>query len=274
MDRRCCHVWLEEGEFLIVPRGVEHRPVAEEEVHVLLVEPATTLNTGEARNERTVEDSQQFGGEAMLIDLSHTVEHGMITYKGLPAPVVCDYLSRQASRKLYAPGTEFHIGKIEMVANTGTYLDSPFHRYAEGKDLSQLPLERLADLEAVVVRWDRHGRAIGVSALEGRPVRGKAVLIETGWSAHWRTDRYFEGHPFLTRDAAEYLRRAWATLIGIDSYNIDDTDDPFHALGGRDPDRGAPDGAGADARGGGPVLRRAGEGRGDADLPGAGVRRR
>ena len=163
----------------------------------------------------------------MLIDLSHTVEHGMITYKGLPAPIVCDYLSREASRKLYAPGTEFHIAKIEMVANTGTYLDSPFHRYADGKDLSELPLERLADLEAVVVRWDRHGRrAIGVSAFEGRPVRGKAVLIETGWSAHWRTDRYFEGHPFLTRAAAEYLRGAGATLVGIDSYNIDDTDDP------------------------------------------------
>jgi arylformamidase len=168
----------------------------------------------------------------MLIDLSHTDEHGMITYKGLPAPIVCDYLSREASRKLYAPGTEFHIGKIEMVANTGTYLDSPFHRYADGKDLSELPLERLADLEAVVVRWDRRGRAVGLSALEGRPVRGKAVLIDTGWSAHWRTDRYFEGHPFLTRDPAEYLREAGAALVGIDSYNIDDTDDmarPVHS---------------------------------------------
>jgi len=168
----------------------------------------------------------------MLIDLSHTVEHGIITYKGLPAPIVCDYLSREASRRLYAPGTEFHIGKIEMVANTGTYLDSPFHRYADGKDLSELPLERLADLEAVVVRWDRRGRAVGLSALEGRPVRGKAVLIDTGWSAHWRTDRYFEGHPFLTRDAAEYMREEGAALVGIDSYNIDDTDDmarPVHS---------------------------------------------
>jgi arylformamidase len=168
----------------------------------------------------------------MLIELSHTVEHGMITYKGLPAPIVCDYLSREASRKLYAPGTEFHIGRIQMVANTGTYLDSPFHRYADGKDLSELPLERLADLEAVVVRWDRRGRAVGLSAFEGRPVRGKAVLIDTGWSAHWRTDRYFEGHPFLTRDAAEYLREAGATLVGIDSFNIDDTDDmarPVHS---------------------------------------------
>jgi kynurenine formamidase len=169
----------------------------------------------------------------MFIDLSHTVEDGMITYKGLPAPVVCDYLSREASRKLYAPGTEFQIGKIEMVTNTGTYLDSPFHRYADAKDLSELPLDRLANLEAVVVRWDcRHERGIGLSAFEGRPIRGKAVLVHTGWSVHWRTDQYFEGHPFLTREAAEHLKEAGATLVGIDSYNIDDTDDmtrPVHS---------------------------------------------
>jgi kynurenine formamidase len=168
----------------------------------------------------------------MLIDLSHTVEHGMITYKGLPAPIVCDYLSREASRKLYAPGTEFQIGKTEMVANTGMYLDSPFHRYADGKDLSELPLERLAHLETVVVRCDHRGRAIGLSAFEGRPVRGKAVLVHTGWSVHWRTDHYFEGHPYLTREAAEHLKDAGATLVGIDSYNIDDTDDmtrPVHS---------------------------------------------
>jgi kynurenine formamidase len=169
----------------------------------------------------------------MLIDLSHAIEDGMITYKGLPAPVVCDYLSREASRKLYAPETEFHIGKIDMVANTGTYLDSPFHRYAGGKDLSELALERLADLEAVVVRWNiRQGRAIGLEVFDGRDVRGKAVLIHTGWSAHWRTDRYFEGHPFLTRDAAQHLLASGATLVGIDSYNIDDTTDmtrPVHS---------------------------------------------
>jgi kynurenine formamidase len=168
----------------------------------------------------------------MLIDLSHTVEHGMITYKGLPAPIVCDYLSREASRKIYSPGTEFHIGKIEMVANTGTYLDSPFHRYADGKDLSELPLDRLANLNAVVVRWDRQARAIGLSAFKGRPIQGKAVLIHTGWSEHWRTDHYFEGHPFVTRDAANYMRDAGVTLVGIDSYNIDDTEDmtrPVHS---------------------------------------------
>jgi kynurenine formamidase len=168
----------------------------------------------------------------MRIDLSHAVEHGMITYKGLPAPIVCDYLSREVSRKLYAPGTDFQISKIEMVANTGTYLDSPFHRYADGKDLSELPLERLANLNTVVVRWYQQGRAIGLSAFEERPIRGKAVLIHTGWSTHWRTDDYFEGHPFLTRDAALYLRDAGVTLVGIDSYNIDDTDDmtrPVHS---------------------------------------------
>src|SRR5882757_6262658 len=118
--------------------------------------------------------------DARLIDLSHTIEHGMITYKGLPAPIICDYLSREESRKRYAPGTEFHIGKIEMVANTGTYLDSPFHRYADGKDLSQLDLASVADLEGVVVRArTRSNRAIGREAFEDVHVRGRAVLIDT-----------------------------------------------------------------------------------------------
>src|SRR6516225_7203942 len=160
----------------------------------------------------------------MLIDLSHTIEHGMITYKGLPAPLICDFLSREASRANYAPGTEFHIGRIDMVANTGTYLDSPFHRYANGKDLAELPLDRLANLEGVLIGWDpAEGRAIPRAAFEARALRGKAVLVHTGWDAHWRTDRYFEGHPFLTRDAAEYLLEAGVALVGIDSLNIDDT---------------------------------------------------
>ena len=166
-----------------------------------------------------------------LIDVSHTVEHGMVTYKGLPAPVVCDFLSREASRAIYAPGTEFHIGKIEMVANTGTYIDSPFHRFAEGKDLSELPLESLADLEAVVVRAVDRGRAIEPDAFRGAEVRGKAVLIHTDWCSRWRTDAYFEGHPFLTADAAAWLVDRGAAIVGIDSYNIDDTDDwsrPVH----------------------------------------------
>jgi kynurenine formamidase len=157
-----------------------------------------------------------------LIDLSHTVEHGMVTYKGLPAPIICDFLSREQSKRIYAPGTEFHIGKIEMVANTGTYLDAPFHRYADGKDLSELPLEWLADLEAIVVRAREAGRAIGPDAFAKHKVAGKAVLVQTGWSRHWCTDRYFDGHPFLTSEAAAHLRDAGARLVGIDSLNIDD----------------------------------------------------
>jgi arylformamidase len=170
----------------------------------------------------------------MLVDVSHVVEHGMITYKGLPAPLICDFLSREQSRSHYAPGTEFHIGKIEMVANTGTYLDSPFHRYATGKDLSELPLQRLANLDGIVIPADlSNDRAIGPAVFQGYDLRRKAVLVRTGWDAHWRTDHYFEGHPFLTRDAAEYLLDASVALVGIDSLNIDDTGDlsrPVHSL--------------------------------------------
>jgi arylformamidase len=168
-----------------------------------------------------------------LIDLSHTVAHGIITYKGLPAPIICDYLSREASRKNYAPGTEFQIGKIEMVANTGTYLDSPFHRYADGKDLSQLELEKLANLPAIKVNA-RNRQAIDKASFPGaQDLSGKAVLIETGWSQHWATPAYFEGHPFLTENAAQFLVAAGATLVGTDSYNIDDVQDsrrPVHSI--------------------------------------------
>jgi arylformamidase len=175
-----------------------------------------------------------------LIDLSHEVEHGMITYKGLPAPIICDFLSREDSRKHYAEGTEFNIGKIEMVANTGTYVDSPFHRFADGIDLSELPLESLADLEGLVVPAQDHERAISAKVFEGLQIKGKAVLIHTNWSRHWRTDRYFEGHPFLTRDAAELLVEAGAAFVGVDTYNIDDITDgtrPAHTvlLGNRIP---------------------------------------
>jgi arylformamidase len=171
-----------------------------------------------------------------FIDLSHTVEHGMITYRGLPAPMICDFLSRESSRAHYAPGTEFHIGRIDMVANTGTYIDSPFHRFADGADLSELELTSLADLDACVVRHAHAaGRAITadmIRALVGVDVpRRAAVLVHTGWDSHWRTDRYFEGHPFLTKDAAEMLRDAEVALVGIDSFNIDDIDDltrPVH----------------------------------------------
>lgn len=168
-------------------------------------------------------------------DLSHTIEHGLITYKGLPAPIICDFLSREQSRSYYAPGTEFQIGKIEMVANTGTYIDSPFHRYEDGQDLSELELMSLANLDGAVLRAPGEGqRAIDVSALANLDVSGKAVLIHTGWDKHWRTDKYFEGtHPFLTSDAAQFLANEGAALVGIDSYNIDDTADlsrPAHSI--------------------------------------------
>jgi len=169
-----------------------------------------------------------------FIDLSHAIEHGLITYKGLPAPVICDFLSREESRQHYAPGTEFQIGKIEMVANTGTYLDSPFHRFAAGRDLSELELTSLADLDGVVVRHDRtSGREIAPNAFAKLGVRGKAVLVQTGWDDYWRTEQYFERHPFLTKDAAASLADCGAALVGIDSYNIDDTADlsrPAHTI--------------------------------------------
>lgn len=171
---------------------------------------------------------------AELIDVSHTVEDGLITYPGLPAPTICDYLSREASRSHYAPGTEFHVGKIELVANTGTYVDSPFHRYEDGKDLSELTLSQLANLEGVIFRAPhREFRAIDASIFQGISISGKAVLVHTGWSEHWKTDEYFEGHSFLTEDAAVYLRDAGAILVGIDSLNIDDTNDgrrPVHSI--------------------------------------------
>jgi kynurenine formamidase len=169
-----------------------------------------------------------------FIDVSHTVEHGMVTYKGLPAPLICDWLSREDSRTKYAPGTEFQIGKIEMIANTGTYIDSPFHRYENGKDLSELPLESIADLDSVVVRVDQsQGRAIDQISVNAERVRGRAVLFDTGWNRHWRTEAYFEGHPYLTERLAEWLGKAGVALVGIDSFNIDSTENgerPVHSV--------------------------------------------
>jgi kynurenine formamidase len=166
-----------------------------------------------------------------LIDLSHTVEDGLITYKGLPAPIICDFLSRESSREHYADGTEFHIGKIELVANTGTYVDSPFHRFADGIDLSELPLASLADLPGIMVDVTEVGRAVTADSFRSLDVNGKAVLVYTGWARHWGTDQYFEDHIFLTGDAAAFLVEAGASFVGIDSYNIDDTQDgsrPVH----------------------------------------------
>jgi kynurenine formamidase len=170
---------------------------------------------------------------ARLVDLSHPIEHGMITYPGLPGPVISDFLGREASRGHYAEGTTFHIARLRMVANTGTYLDAPFHRFAHGSDVAGLPLERLADLEGVVIDAPEKGRGVDAERFAGHDIAGKAVLVRTGWDAHWRTPKYFEGHPFLTRAAAEHLAAAGPALVGIDSLNIDDTADgvrPAHTL--------------------------------------------
>jgi arylformamidase len=168
-----------------------------------------------------------------LIDLSHVIEHGMITYRGLPAPMICDYLSFEDSHAHYEAGTEFQIGRIDMVANTGTYLDAPSHRWREGRDIADLALGDVADLNAVVVSAvERAGPSIDERVFEGVEARGKAVLVHTGWSEYWRTDRYFDAHPFLTRGAAELLRDSGAALVGIDSFNIDDVTDrarPVHS---------------------------------------------
>lgn len=160
-----------------------------------------------------------------LVDVSHIVEDGMITYKGLPGPLITEHLSRAESRVHYATGTEFQIGRIEMVANTGTYLDSPFHRFADGSDLAALDLYSLANLEAVVVRCNHFQvRGIEPDSFQGLNVRDKAVLFHTGYDSYWRTENYFSGnHPFLTADAARSLVVGGAALVGIDSYNIDDT---------------------------------------------------
>ena len=181
-----------------------------------------------------------------IIDVCHTIHHSMITYQGLPPPVISDHLSREDSRKFYQDGTEFQIGKIEMVANTGTYLDSPFHRYAEGKDLAALDLRSLANLDGLVVRCWMGGlsgeaeaegtsaQAITPDAFQHLDLRGKALLFHTGWDTHWRTEKYWSGkHPFLTATAAEFLAKAGVALVGIDSYNIDDTADgrrPAHSI--------------------------------------------
>ena len=156
-----------------------------------------------------------------LVDLSHMIEHGMVTYQGLPGPHICDYWTRAGSAANYDDGSSFQIGRIEMVANTGTYLDAPFHRFEDGADIAGLALEQLSALPGLVVRAE--GPAVDADAFERFDVAGKAVLVATGWDRHWRTDAYSNGHPFLTEAAARLLVERGAKLVGIDSYNIDDT---------------------------------------------------
>ena len=158
---------------------------------------------------------------ATIIDLSQPIRDGLVTYPGLPAPVITDHLSREASRSRYAPGHEFQIGRIEMVANTGTYLDTPFHRYADGWDLSRLDLARVVNVPGVVVESPSTG-PIDASVLAGVELAGRAVLFRTGWSRHFGTDQYGDpSHPGLDAAAALALVAGGAGLVGIDSVNID-----------------------------------------------------
>jgi len=169
--------------------------------------------------------------EGRFVDLSHVIEHGMVTYKGLPAPHICDYWTREGSAAHYDDGSSFQIGRIDMVANTGTYLDAPFHRYADGADLAALELGRLAGLEGILLSSDE--KAIGPELFHGLDLAGKAVLVRTGWDRHWRTEAYSEAHPFLTEAAARLLVERGPAIVGIDSYNIDDTSArarPVHTL--------------------------------------------
>jgi len=166
----------------------------------------------------------QGGSGSQLIDLSHVITEGMVTYKGLPGPNICDFLSREQSAANYDDGSTFQIGRIDMVANTGTYMDVPSHRFADGKDLSEVGIEAFANLPAIVVRQPfEAGLAVDVAAFDGLDVRGCAVLVATGWDQHWGQDSYFHDHSFLTVEAAESLIAKGAALVGIDSHNIDDT---------------------------------------------------
>jgi len=178
----------------------------------------------------------QPGAVRTIVDLSHVIADGTITYPGLPGPVISDHLSREASRERYAPGTEFQIGRIEMVSNTGTYLDTPFHRYPDGGDLAALDLARVAGVPGLVV--DATGtQEAGADVLDGHDdadLAGRAVLFRTGWDEHWGGDHYGEpSHPYVGVTAAERLVAAGAAVVGIDSVNIDDTrtgERPIHSL--------------------------------------------
>jgi kynurenine formamidase len=163
-------------------------------------------------------------GKAKIVDLSHVITDGMVTYKGLPGPHICDFISREQSAANYDDGSTFQIGRIDMVANTGTYVDVPSHRFEDGKDLSEVGVESFAHLPAIVVRHPfKSGLAVEASAFDGLDVRGSAVLVATGWDRHWGSDAYYHDHSFLAVEAAELLIAQGAALVGIDSHNIDDT---------------------------------------------------
>jgi kynurenine formamidase len=168
---------------------------------------------------------------ARFVELGHVIRAGMITYPGLPGPTISPHLTRAASREHYAPGTEFEIGTISMIGNTGTYLDSPYHRFADGKDLSAIPLSSTVDLPAVVVHIQEQRLAIDVptltapDVLTSADVRGAAVLLRTGDDARFGTPEYAQASHFLTGEAAQWLVDQGAALVGIDAVNIDDIAD-------------------------------------------------
>lgn len=195
-----------------------------EDLRLLMVGQTKILNKIIFEEQHKRKPIKKNNNTELLVDLSHTIENGLVTYKGLPAPIVCDYLSREDSKQFYEKGTEFQIGKIEMVTNTGTYIDCPFHRFENGKDLSQVGIERFVDLEAIVIRIP-HSKTTEITEehLKNYEIRNHAVLIQTGWDVHWNTEQYYENHPYLTEKAAEYLRDCSIKLVGIDSHNIDDT---------------------------------------------------
>jgi kynurenine formamidase len=227
-------------EFRLDIPGAE---IGDQELGALLVRHLGLLMVGEVRisGKRILQEAHKGSrgvevapGARRLVELSHPIRHGMITYPGLPGPEIGEHLGREASRARYAPGTEFHIGRISMVANTGTYLDTPFHRFPDGPDLAGTPLGAVADLPGVVLRTaGAAGRAIDRALLLPLEVRGKAVLVHTGWDRHFGTEQYAREAPYLTRAAAEWLAAEGAALVGIDSVNIDDTADgtrPAHTL--------------------------------------------
>lgn len=195
-----------------------------EDMQLLMVGKVNILNKEiliESHKRRPIDESVV---EDSLIDLSHTIEDGLITYKGLPAPHICDYLSREQSKNNYDGDTSFQIGKIEMVTNTGTYIDCPFHRFADGNDTAQTALKSFAELDAVMIHIPfTETLKITEDHLKNREIRNRAVLIQTGWDKHWNTELYYQGHPYLTEQAAMYLRDCNVKLVGIDSHNIDDT---------------------------------------------------
>nr|WP_294874213.1 cyclase family protein [uncultured Pedobacter sp.] len=195
-----------------------------DDLRLLMVGQTKILNKeifNEAHKRKPINEK---AGSDLFIDLSHTIEDGLVTYKGLPAPIICDYLSREKSKEFYAEGTTFQIGKIEMVSNTGTYIDCPFHRFENGKDLSEVGLECFTDLDAIVIRVPfSETLEITEEHLKNYEIRNRAVLIHTGWDSNWNTEAYYEHHPYLTEGAAKYLRDCSVKLVGIDSHNIDNT---------------------------------------------------